>query len=1076
MPTLLLTIDARKAKDGSIQFSAATTRVEKSAKGASGQVDRMNKSIKGLGATAGGAKRMVVGLLGGLTGFLIVRRIVGVMGEFEKTMVTVRGITGATADEMVRMTDVARELGATTQFSAREAGEGLLFLSRAGFSANEAITALPATLNLAAAGGLALGQAADFASNILSQFSLVAGETERVVDVLVHTANSANTNVQQLAEAMKFAGPVAGALGISIEETAAAIGVLGDAGIQASLAGTNLRGTFAGLLGVTTRGRIALEQMGISMEEINPERHDLITIFEKFRDANISASQAVALFGRRNAASALVMANSIEKMKQLREENEKVRGEAKRLAEEQMETLIGRFKGFISVIQETMIASGGAGFLGLLKNLVTGTTSVIRAMINLDGAFVNASSGIRVLATLARIALISLGAFAGLKLALLFLGVAKAIGAAAIALVGFNTALATNPVGLVAIGVGLLVAGLIELLDKTEKTTQAIRDYNAAVGQANQTSQGARENQVALAKAQEAAAQGFENEGQKMENMRKQAELLNRAVADSEAKIKKLQAILEDKGEQLIVKEELRGLLVPEDIELLAAETATRYVDALKKQIREEIKGGARIGGVSGFFAVDPESLRQAPLESGEAFRRKQEQATARLEQVAGEEATRRISEGEVPPSEGFVGISKAIEALKQDALEGKEAVSGLNKELDRIAAGEAFKIDLSQIRERLAAQKELVPLTVQEREILKARNQVEKLANSVRERGLKLTDDQIEKEKERVTQLVQAVQLERSRVADKKVIAGLKDELSLIRLSNGAREIEIQLRKLSGDATVGQKVAVTQLVQELQKERALQAKEKATENLEKFVKGLEEQAKALAKSNKQREIDAALRRAEQIAIQGGIDLLSQEFELIRKRTVMAVQAQQAQEKQNKAVEDATRLAEQREQQRTRELSQLGLLNRADQDKLQRIIELARAGKITAEDLRNAPEEVRRLIGRSDTAKELFRPQIEENARRILGEDAGPRPGVGEEAPRPIVVRNERTLKVEFVDKVELNNNVQLDADESLIEQMSEALRGQLEELFQQFETAMTTLVRENLEEQLTQNGIGAND
>lgn len=384
MPTLELIIDGKKARVGAAQFSAAVRQVEGSARRGAAATGKLNRGMRGLASTLGP-------LVAGFGALAVARKAVTTITQFESSMATLRGVairTNQTLEEQEaqyqKLEATARSLGASTAFSASQAAEGLLFLARAGFSVDEATTALPATLNLAQAGLLELGEAADIASNVLSQFGLSAVETENVVDVLVFTANRANTDVRQLAEAMKFAGPVAGALGISVDAAAAAIGVLGDAGIQGSLAGTNLRGVLSNLIDVSESGERAIEDLGLSLEDLQSNISRPTVLFEKFRDAGLGAEQALAIFGKRNAAAALQLSNAAEKMRELTESTEK-NGESSRLAAIQAETLEKKFKGLQSALEELFLQ--GKGPLGaFLKDIVDGLTTITRALTGETGA------------------------------------------------------------------------------------------------------------------------------------------------------------------------------------------------------------------------------------------------------------------------------------------------------------------------------------------------------------------------------------------------------------------------------------------------------------------------------------------------------------------------------------------------------------------------------------------------------------------------------------------------------------------------------------------------------------------
>lgn len=380
MAKLEAIIDARPAVRGERQYRTLTTQMSRSSKMATTDMIKMNRGMDTLGRTTGGLSKMIGGLAAGFGGFMAIRGAIRLMAEFEHTMTQVRGITRATDEQFQELVDSAREMGTRTQFTAKQAGEGLLFLARAGFSVQESIEALPHTLNLATAGVIDLGRAADIASNVLRQFNLSTSETERVVDVLINTANSANTNVEQLAEAMKMAGPVAGALGLSVEETAAAIGVMGDAGIQGTLAGTQLRGMFAALLGPTPKATKAIEDMGLKVESLNPQMAGLIPIIEQLSDSHMTAAQAVRIFGRRQAAGALILAASVKRFRELTKANEEARGEAERMAELMRDTLVGQWKQFISSIQEATLQVGDKGLVGGLKNAIKWLTDIVRTV------------------------------------------------------------------------------------------------------------------------------------------------------------------------------------------------------------------------------------------------------------------------------------------------------------------------------------------------------------------------------------------------------------------------------------------------------------------------------------------------------------------------------------------------------------------------------------------------------------------------------------------------------------------------------------------------------------------------
>lgn len=161
--------------------------------------------------------------------------------DFEEQISIVQSVMRASKDDMVELEAVTKQLGATTAFTAKEAGEGAEFLARAGFKMEEVIAALPGVLDAAAASGVSLAEAADVVAGNIGAFGLKAQDAAMVADTLALTTSLTNTNFTQLAESIKFAAPAATQAGISFSEVASAMGVLANAGVKGSLAGTAMK-------------------------------------------------------------------------------------------------------------------------------------------------------------------------------------------------------------------------------------------------------------------------------------------------------------------------------------------------------------------------------------------------------------------------------------------------------------------------------------------------------------------------------------------------------------------------------------------------------------------------------------------------------------------------------------------------------------------------------------------------------------------------------------------------------------------------------------------------------------------
>jgi len=179
--------------------------------------------------------------------------------SFEAQMATVQAILLSTDEDMKELNSTTKLLGATTIFTAKQAGEGAEFLARAGLNQRQVIAALPGVLDAAAASGITLADSARITVNQLGAFGLEAKEAVRVADVLALATARTNTNMIELGDALKLAGPAAKQLGIPFEETAAALGIISNAGIKGTLAGTAFKNA---LVRLTKPSKLALKALG----------------------------------------------------------------------------------------------------------------------------------------------------------------------------------------------------------------------------------------------------------------------------------------------------------------------------------------------------------------------------------------------------------------------------------------------------------------------------------------------------------------------------------------------------------------------------------------------------------------------------------------------------------------------------------------------------------------------------------------------------------------------------------------------------------------------------------------------
>lgn len=197
-----------------------------------------------------------------------------VAAEFQAAMSKVKAITGATSEEFSRLEAEAKRLGRTTPFTAKQSADAMTYLGMAGWNTEQILAGMPGLLNLATASGTDLARTADILSDDLTAFGLSAEHAAHMADVFTLTATRTNTNVEMIGETMKYAAPVARGYGATMEETAALTGLMANAGVKASQAGTSLRAGFLRLAGPPKKASKALDELGISLSDATREQEE----------------------------------------------------------------------------------------------------------------------------------------------------------------------------------------------------------------------------------------------------------------------------------------------------------------------------------------------------------------------------------------------------------------------------------------------------------------------------------------------------------------------------------------------------------------------------------------------------------------------------------------------------------------------------------------------------------------------------------------------------------------------------------------------------------------------------------
>lgn len=239
-------------------------------------------------------------------------------GDLEEAMSTVEALSGANAQEMEALAAEAKELGATTKFTARESADAMGYMAMAGWGANDMLQGMDGVLQLAAASGEDLAMVSDIVTDSLSAFGLTAKDTAHFSDVLAAAATSSNTNVAIMGETFKMSASVAGALGYSIEDVAVAMGLMANSGVKGSIAGTALKNTFNGLLEGVTLTSAAFGEYEYSavradgtMKDFGSTVDELRGYFERMTEAE-RVNNAITIAGERGYNGLLAVLNATE--------------------------------------------------------------------------------------------------------------------------------------------------------------------------------------------------------------------------------------------------------------------------------------------------------------------------------------------------------------------------------------------------------------------------------------------------------------------------------------------------------------------------------------------------------------------------------------------------------------------------------------------------------------------------------------------------------------------------------------------------------------------------------------------
>lgn len=500
--------------DGVVVASQRLEGLDRSAQNTTRATDRFRQELTQTNTTAQTATKSIQNLskvLGVLGAAMSAAFAFKVLSDFEQSMASVRAVTRSTGMEFDSLREKAKQLGASTRFTASDAAEAMRFLGQAGFQANEILTASGDVLALAQAGSLGLADAAEISAKALRGFRLDVSQMNEVADLMAKAFTSSNTTVGELGEAFTYVGPVATSFKISIQDTTAAISALSDSGISASMAGTSLRGILTKLANPTKQAEAILLKYVDSLTELDVKSRGLIPVLETLAKSGMGVEDAMAVFGQRAGPGFEVLGASIEKMKEFQKQFQGIGGYAKETAAIMDDNLQGALLNFVSAMEDMIIgAAESSGILEGMKNGLFLLADVLRAMTQnaivpwLDNAVV--ALGLYIAATKGAALYTSAtsGAIA-YQITLFKMYVASTAGAATAtnaltvafsALRGVMVALAANPLfWIVAAGSALYI--LYDAVQENERKMEDLRKAFQSTGE---------EAEYVTEKAKEAAA------------------------------------------------------------------------------------------------------------------------------------------------------------------------------------------------------------------------------------------------------------------------------------------------------------------------------------------------------------------------------------------------------------------------------------------------------------------------------------------------------------------------------------------------------------------------------------------
>lgn len=383
-------------QDASGALDKFATDAERSFRG----FDKLGSQLKSVGANLSAA--LTLPLAG------IAAASVKMAADFEQSMNKVEALGEITGKSLKALEDQAIELGAKTKFSAKDAADGMAELAAAGFNAAQVTASIPAVLDLASAGALEVGRAAEIAAGLMGGFGIEAEGMGKAVDVIAKAAASGSQSVEDMATSFKYVGPVAKSAGLSLQEVSAALTVLAGAGLKGEQAGTSLRAMMASLLAPSTEVVAAMKALKLSVsdfQDASGKLKPLASIIDTLGKSGATTADIFKIFGRETASAVTALVSKgAPALRQLTTELENSEGAAKKMADTLNQGITGAFERAKGSIETTGIAIGKAlseqaqRAAGYVEGLANAASEAVAWFAKLPAPIQDAALGLAALA------------------------------------------------------------------------------------------------------------------------------------------------------------------------------------------------------------------------------------------------------------------------------------------------------------------------------------------------------------------------------------------------------------------------------------------------------------------------------------------------------------------------------------------------------------------------------------------------------------------------------------------------------------------------------------------------------